>query len=418
MNRKFYDPFTRGFLLILLTTYLIQVNQSGIVGQAPLTAVQTKQTQEEKQKNPIDPITPPSPQNLTSSPTPEIEIKQTLPENKTLDNVEQKKSLEVVDEVENKLSRKLYIAKRKYKRKMIIPNEIGEKDKRDMQGFMKNLKTKRALKAYQKNPMRGVTRLSKREKRKRKLKKRYAKNLKYQFHVGALNNVYNMTSNVFPIKNHLQKYDDIAQAYSILAHNYDMFGQKSKEDKFKKQFLYGVEKQRLGDQPPKFISNQVGSSTSEIFLKPLLNRPRLKNENIPDEKKTLKQMEAKVKRRQAKYKAFLKKQNSRRGRRGRRRRRRKRRRFGRRRRRRRRRKLVELDPKKSKLDRKLALKGTKKSSNNGDMIDRILNGSIKDGDFEGNISDMEFGETEKPKEEEVQKLSNEVKNDLSTGSLV
>ena len=258
---------------------------------------------------------------------------------------------------------------------------------------MSNLKTKRALKSYIKNPGRGVKLLSKREKLKRKRKKNYAKNLNKEFHVGAFNNVYNMTSNIFPIKNHLQKYDDIAKTYSIIAHNFDMYGQDSTEDVFKKQHRYGVEKQRLGFPTKKFISRKVASGETQIFLKPIVKRKRLKNENVPDAKKTMKQMEKKIIERKKKYAAFLRKQKAKRSRRkGRRRRRgrfgklKKRGRRGRRRRRGRR--LVDSFG--NNKSRKLSLKKTKKNSSL-DMIDQILNGSITQDDSIGNISDIEFG---------------------------
>jgi hypothetical protein len=431
MNRNFLDPMIRGLFILLITINLMHGTLSGIIGQGPLTQQTVPKNEEalSKNTNPITPQTTPKLQENQTSLETKNEVKPNKTENQIIDNVEAPVKKEANPELttqenKDKLSRRLYIVKRKYKRKLIVPNEISSKDKRDINGFMKNLKTKRALKAYQKNPLRGVKKMSKREKLRRRLKKNYAKNLKYEFHSGAFNNVYNMTSNVFPIKNHLQKYDDIAQAYSILAHNFDMVGQTSKEDKFKKEYLYGVERQKLGEQPPKFLSRQVAKSTTEIFLKPLSNRKRLVNENVPDEKKTLKQMEAKVKKRMAKYKAFLKKQKSRRGRRKRRRRRGRRtgRRRGRRKgRRRRRRKLALLKNDKNEKDRKLQLnpktKNIKKNSGKLSMIDRILNGSIKNDDSEGNISDLEFLESEE-EPTNIQNTSNPDPTSTSPGGLV
>lgn len=331
-----------------------------------------------------------------------LEIKTSATPKKEESNV-QGNSVALKQKEENKLSRKLYIAKRKYKRKMVIPGELGSKDKRDLKGFLRNRKSKKALKAYKKNPATGLKRLSRTQNLKKKLKKNLGKLDKYQYNMGALNNVYNMTANVFPISNHLQKYDDIAETYKIIAHNYELFGSKNKEDQFQKDFLYGTVKPKIGNTPDHFINTRLrGNDTKMYFPKPMYSRTRLKNENVPDEKKTLAQMEAKIKVREKKLAAFRKKQKAKRNRMmrgggGRRRGRRMPKRRGKKRRgRKRRRKLSLVRRKGSVLARRLGLRNAesepKKSEQGLDLIDQLLSGSIKHDETKGNISDMEFEE--------------------------
>ena len=274
------------------------------------------------------------------------------------------------DQIPNKLDRSLYIAKRKKKRPFFIPKEMSYKDKRDIKGFLGNIRTKRALHAYLK---------SKNTKIKFGKKDKFAK---FKFHVGDFNNVYNITHHLYQEEKIKTDYDKISARLNKIAHNYDIFGIDSREDKFVRH--WGVVRPKIGNPSRKFISKQVDSKTW-VYKKPYTVRQRLKNENIPDINKTLRQMYAKI---IAKRKAMKKKKpkirrrrKPRRTRRRRKRRRKKRRKKRRRKRRRRKKKRsllevqIERDLLQKNTDADSLINSNKKLSDNT-IIPNILNTGI------------------------------------------
>lgn len=200
--------------------------------------------------------------------------------------------------------RNLYVVRRKKIRPFIYPKEVNLSDKLELEKIFKNRTTRNILKREIKHRADAKFRL-----RKRKPKKFFPK---LKFHVGALNNVFNMTAHVYPEINKKGKYDKIANHLGRVARNYDTYGVTTNEQKFLKDFKkYGLVKPKQGWPSRKFL-NSLQSETDFVLYDPIGTLPPLRPKFKPNKKKLLKEMYWNLKKKGKKRKAARKRRARRR----------------------------------------------------------------------------------------------------------